>query len=88
MVACLGGDDYAAVRMPYEHRLTGSLVERPLRDGYIVDERGRRVLHDRDCVAGLPQDLVDALPAGAVDQHAMDEDNAGHAIPFHPADAS
>jgi hypothetical protein len=46
--------------MPYEHRLTGLLVERALRDGYIVSERGRRVLHDRDCVAGLPQDLVDA----------------------------
>jgi hypothetical protein len=46
--------------MPYEHRLTGLLVERALRDGYIVGERGRRVLNDRDCVAGLPQDLVDA----------------------------
>ena len=38
----------------------------------------RRVLHDGHCVAGLPQDLVDGLPAGAVDETAMDEDDAGH----------
>ena len=81
MVACLG-DDSATVRMPDEHRLVGLLVERAFGDGHIVGERDRRVLHDGHGVAGLPQDLVDGLPAGAVDETAMDEDDAGMALPF------
>jgi hypothetical protein len=55
---------------PDELCLVGLLVERALRDGDIVGERGRRVLHDGDGVAGFPRDLVYALPAGAVDEPA------------------
>ena len=72
------GDDGAAVRMPDQHRLVGLPVERAPGDGRVVGERERRVLHDGHGVAGLPQDLVDGLPAGAVDETAMDEDDAGH----------
>ena len=79
MVACLG-DDRAAVGVPDEHHLVGLLVERAPGDGYVVGERGRRVLHDGDCVTGLPQDLVDGLPAGAVDEPTMDENDVGHGV--------
>jgi hypothetical protein len=33
-------------------------------------------------VAVISQDLVDGLPAGAVDEAAMDEDDALHGIPL------
>ena len=45
--------------------------------GDVVGKRYRRVLHDAHVVAVLLQELVDALPAGAVDKTAMDEHDGG-----------
>jgi hypothetical protein len=38
----------------------------------------RSSVHHGHGVAGLAQDLLDSLPAGAVDETAMDEDDACH----------
>ena len=41
----------------------------------VVGERGRRVLDDGDVIAVLIEDLLDAVPAGAIDEAAMHEDD-------------
>jgi hypothetical protein len=66
--------------MSNEHRFVGLLVERTFRVGHIVGERDRRVLYDGDSVAGLSQDLVHGLPARAVNETAVDQDDAEHDI--------
>ena len=59
--------------------MTGSLcrVDGALGHGDVVGERQRRILDDADVVAVLLQVLVDALPAGAVHEAAVDEDDSG-----------
>ena len=59
--------------------MTGSLAASidPLGHGNVVGERERRILDDADVVAVLRQVLVDALPAGAVHETAVDEDDSG-----------
>ena len=59
--------------------MTGSLcrVDRPLGHGNVVGERDRRILDDSDVVAVLLQVLVDALPAGAVHETAVDKNDSG-----------
>ena len=73
MVARFGDDD-AAVRVADQNHRSALGVDGALGDGDVVGERDRRVLDDADGVAVLPQDLVDALPTGAVDEAAVDED--------------
>ena len=41
----------------------------------VAFERKRRVLDDGDVVAVLPQEAVDTLPAGAVDETPVNENN-------------
>lgn len=51
------------------------LVEDPVGDGDVIGEGLGRVLHDVDLMAGFAEAAVDGLPAGAVDESAVDEDN-------------
>src|SRR5436305_3127190 len=41
---------------------------------HVTIERKRRILHDADVETVLLQDVVDALPAGAVDETPVNED--------------
>src|SRR5581483_10513784 len=53
--------------------------------GDVVGERRGRVLHDADAVALRAEQAVYALPAGAVDETTVDEDNVldrGHGVHF------
>jgi hypothetical protein len=68
-------DDGAAVRVADEKGLAGLSGDHPLGEGDVVGKRGRRVLDDGDVVAVLLQDVIDAFPAGAVDEAAVDEDD-------------
>ena len=52
-------------------------------EGDVVGERGRRVLDDGDGVALAGQDAVNALPAGAVDEAAVNEDDVLNASRGH-----
>src|SRR5207244_10613976 len=57
---------------------------------YVVLQRYCRILDDADAVAVLLQDLVDALPASAVNKATVDENDVLHgSIPpsFDDADA-
>ena len=74
MVAGLG-DDRAAVGVADEDHRFALRVDDALGRGDVVGERERRVLDDADVVAVLLQVVVDALPAGAVDETAVDEDH-------------
>jgi len=51
-------------------------VDDALRHGDVVLERKRRILDDTDAVAVLPQGGIDTLPAGPVDETAVNEDDA------------
>jgi hypothetical protein len=46
------------------------------RSGHIVSQRRRWVLNDADVVAVLLENVVDALPTGAVNKAAVYEDDA------------
>lgn len=48
-------------------------IERALRGGHVVIERGERVLDDRDLEAAALQLIIDAAPAGAVGKCAVDQ---------------
>jgi hypothetical protein len=69
------GDDGPAVGVADEDGVL-VLIEHPAGDGDVVGERDRRVLYDGDLVTGLAQDAIDGLPAGAVDEAAVDENDA------------
>src|SRR6266849_8048216 len=43
--------------------------------GDIIGERYRRILNDRNCVAVLPQNVIDALPTRAVDKTAVHQNH-------------
>jgi hypothetical protein len=51
-------------------------VDDTLGHGNVVGERERRILHDSDAVAALVELVVDAMPARAVDEAAVDENDA------------
>lgn len=72
------GDDGPAVGVPDQHDVAGLLVENSSGDGDIIGQRKGRVLDDRYLVAGPAQELVHTLPTGAVDEPAMDKNDAGH----------
>ena len=63
--------------MADQHDWPGLRGDDALGERHVVGERGRRVLDDGDVVAVLLQDVVDALPAGAVDEAAVDKDDGG-----------
>ena len=50
-------------------------VDDVLGRGGVAFERQRRVLDDADAVAVLLQQAVDVLPAGAVDETSVDEND-------------
>ena len=51
------------------------LGNRALGDGDIIGQRGGRVLDDADVVTVLFQDVIDTLPAGTIDETAVDKDD-------------
>ncbi|MNY48332.1 hypothetical protein D3C86_1836600 [compost metagenome] len=66
--------------MPHEDDGPLLRVQHGLRGGHVSGERDRRVLHDADVVAlGLEQ-LVDGLPAPAVDKAAVDQHHVVDAV--------
>src|SRR5919106_5632276 len=65
------GDDRPAVGMPDEDDRLARRVNSPLRDSNVVGERERRILDDTDAVAIRLQLVVDALPARAVYETAV-----------------
>ena len=60
------GDNRPAVGMPDENYRAGLSVNNAFGYGDIIGERYRRILNDRNCVAVLPQNVIDALPTRAV----------------------
>ncbi len=72
VVAGIGDDDTAVGVADQDDRavLSGNGA---LGDGNVVFQRDGRVLHDRHLIAVLGEDVVDAFPAGAVDETAVDQ---------------
>ena len=68
-------DHHAAIGMADEDRRLVLLVEDELRRCHIIGKRRRRVLHDANLVAVLLQLPVDAQPAGAIDEAAVDQND-------------
>ena len=64
--------------MADEDRRAVLLVEHVVGGLDVALERERLVLHDADVEAVRLQQVVDALPAGAVDEAAVDEDHVAH----------
>src|ERR1700682_5934421 len=61
--------------MPDENYGASLSVNNALSRSDIVGERCRRILNDRDRVAVLPQDVIDALPTRAVHKTTVHQDN-------------
>jgi hypothetical protein len=57
-----------------DHRF-GLLVEDLSGGSIVASQRQCRVLNDGDAIAVVLEDVVDALPAGAVDESAVDKDH-------------
>jgi hypothetical protein len=74
IVASLG-DDRSAIGMADENDRFALRVDDALGRGGVAFERKRRILDDGDGVAALPQEAIDALPAGAVDETAVNENH-------------
>ena len=70
------GDDRASIGMADEDDRVLRGCNRALGDDHVIGERDGRVLDDDDFVSVLGQDVVDALPAGSVDESAVDQDDA------------
>jgi hypothetical protein len=71
-------DDDAAVGVADEDRRAVLLVEDVVGGLDVALERERLVLHDADVEAVRLQDVVDALPAGAVDEASVNENHIAH----------
>src|SRR5829696_4599502 len=71
------GDHRSAVGVADEDDRIALLADDHLGRGDVVLERDGRVLHDPDPVAVLPQEVVDAPPAGSVRPSAVHEDYGG-----------
>src|ERR671914_2610450 len=76
MVASLG-DHRSAVGVADEDDRLALLADDHLGRGDVLLERDGRVLHDPDLVAVVPQEVVDAPPAGAVRPSAVHEEYGG-----------
>src|SRR5438067_821210 len=61
--------------MPDENYGVSLGCDNALGCGDILRERNGRILNDGDRVAVPPQDLIDALPARAVNKTTVDQDN-------------
>jgi hypothetical protein len=68
-------DNRAAVGVPDKDHRFGLLVEDLSSGSVVASQRQRRVLNDGDVIAVCPEDVVDALPTGAVDESAVDKDH-------------
>src|SRR6266545_894264 len=62
--------------MPDENYRVSLRVNNAFGCGNVVCKRYRRILNDRDGVALLPQDVIDAFPTRAVHKTTVDEDNS------------
>ena len=69
------GDHRPAVGVADENDRLALRVDDALGRGHVAFERQRRILDDADVVAVLLQDVVDALPAGAVHETAVNEND-------------
>ena len=69
------GDDDASVGVADEDRRAVLEVQHVVRGLDVALERERLVLHDAHVEAVGLQQVVDALPAGAVDEAAVDQDH-------------
>ncbi|MCY1240480.1 hypothetical protein D9M72_533320 [compost metagenome] len=67
------GNDHAAIGVADEYDRAVLCGDRALGDGDVIGKRQGRVLDDGDVVAVLLEDVVDALPAGAIDEAAVNE---------------
>ena len=74
------GDHRSAIRVANENRRPVLRSKNALGSRHIVLQRYRRVLDDADVVTVLLQDLVDALPAGAVHKATVDQNDV-HTLP-------
>ena len=70
------GDHRPAVGVADEDDRFALRVDHTLGHGNVVGVRDRRILDDSDAVAVLLKLVVDALPAGAVHEPAMDKNDA------------
>jgi hypothetical protein len=78
------GDHGAAVGVADEDRRAVLLVEHVVRGLDVAVERERLILHDAHVEAVRRERVVDAPPAGPVDEAAVDEDyvlHVGHGCP-------
>src|SRR5713101_5153467 len=85
-----GFSDYRSpVGMADENCRSVLRCKNSLGNRYVVPQRYRRILDDADAVAVSLQDLVDALPASAVHEATVDENDVLHgSIPPSLNDAS
>ena len=72
------GDHDASVGVADEDRRAVLLVEDVVGGLDVAVERERLVLHDADVEAVRLQQVVDALPAGAIDEATVDENHVAH----------
>lgn len=72
MVTCLG-DDGATIRVTDENRWTVLRGQYAVRDGNVIVQGDRRVLHDTHPVAILREELVHGLPTRTVDKTTVHE---------------
>ena len=70
------GDDGATIGVADENDVAPGGINRALGDGCVVRQADRRVLNDDDVVAVALEDLVHALPSGAIHKSAVNENDA------------
>jgi hypothetical protein len=80
--ACFG-DDGAAVGVADQHDRAILSVEDPSGGGGIAFQRQGGVLNDADPEAVAGERFVDTLPARAVDESAVDENDITHRVCGH-----
>ena len=70
-------DHYSAVRMSDQHHWPFCLRNHQSCCRNVVSQSQRWVLNDADVIAILPQEFVNALPAGAVNKATVNQNNCG-----------
>jgi len=69
------GDDDTAVRMADQNHRTVLRGQRAFRDRDVIRQRIGRILNDRDGLAVLLEQVIDALPTGAVHEPPVHEND-------------
>jgi len=77
------GDDGAAVGVADQHGRSVLGIEDPPGGGGVPFQGQGGVLHDADPESVAGERFVDALPAGTIDEPAVDENDIAHGVCGH-----